>query len=121
MLVQLVEEQLVVHGTGHCITDIQRGETVTARDGRHLGEELIELLGIDQTILVSVDITERESEEAIQLTFLLGGARLHGCLGPGLECLLIVTPVISAPRACRECADRWTSSRPDRSKHGLYL
>jgi len=105
VLVKLVKEQLVVHCTRDGITDIERGKTIAARDGRHLGEELVKLLGVDQAVLVSVHITEREGKEAVQFTLLLGGARLHCGLGPGFEGLLIVTPVISSPRACCKSAD----------------
>merc|ERR1719159_2149147 len=116
-LVKLVKEDLVVDGTRHGITHIQRCETITAREGRHLSKELIELLGRDEAILVSVHITEREGQESVQLTLLLVGARLHCCLGPGFEGLLVMAPVVSAPWACRERAHCRTSSRSNRSKH----
>jgi hypothetical protein len=76
VLVELVEEDLMVHGARHSITNIERGKTIAAREGRDLSKELIELLSIDQTVLVSVNITERQGKESVQLTLRLGGARL---------------------------------------------
>merc|ERR1719215_1049647 len=116
-LVNAIEEDLVVHGTRHSITDIERGETIAAGKGRHLSQQLIELLGIDESILVSVNVAEGEGEEAVQLTLLLADAVSNRCNGPGLEGLLVVTPVICAPRAGRESAHAWTSNQPHRSEH----
>ena len=49
---------------------------------------------IDQTMLVSVDIAERQRQENIQFTLGLARSWLRCLIGPGLGNLLIVAPMV---------------------------
>merc|ERR1719414_2138248 len=70
--VQGVKKDFVVHGTADSITNIQGSKTITAREGSNFCKKLIKLFSIDQAILVSVNITKRQSQETIQLALGLG-------------------------------------------------
>merc|ERR1719428_167518 len=117
LCVQGIKKDFVVDGTADSITNIQGSKTIPAREGSNFCKELIKLLCIDQTILVGVYITERQCQETIQLAFGLAGSWLRCLLGPGLEGLLIVAPMVCAPRAGREGARSRASSRSHRSEH----
>merc|ERR1711988_183710 len=67
--VQGIKKDFVVDGTADSITNIQGSKTIPAREGSNFCKELIKLFSIDQTILVGVDITERQCQETVQLTF----------------------------------------------------
>ena len=72
---QGIIKDFVVDGTADSITNIQGSETVT--EGGTTSAKSDQTVNIDQTILVGVYITERQSQKTIQLTLGLAGSWLR--------------------------------------------
>merc|ERR1712025_380463 len=68
--VELIKELLVGHLAFQSAHGAHWGKTISARDSRHLLEEAINLLQIDESVLVDIHIAESKGTETEKLTLL---------------------------------------------------